>query len=82
MSFFNGDFDGAGAGTTNFALSANASEVSLAAGGVAYSNNGGASYAYAPAAGHDAAVQRVRFAPTGSMAANSSFAIRFRARIR
>lgn len=81
-SFFNGDFDDAGAGTTNFALGTGTSGVILATSGVTYSNNGGASYAYAPAAGHDPAVNRIRFAPTGSMAANSSFTIRFRARIK
>lgn len=82
VTFFNGDYDGAGAGTANFVLAPGTSGVALTAANVGYSNNGGASYAYAPASGYDANVGRIRFAPTGSMAANSSFAVSFRARIK
>jgi uncharacterized repeat protein (TIGR01451 family) len=81
-SFYNGDFDTAAPGTDPFKLTAGSSGVTLAASGVAYSNDGGSSYAYTPATGYDAAVNAVRFAPGGSMAANSSFSISFRARIK
>ena len=64
-----------------FELTAGSSGVTLPAAGRAYSNNNGSTYAYAPAAGYDANVDAVRLTPSGSMAANSSFTIRFRARI-
>jgi uncharacterized repeat protein (TIGR01451 family) len=82
MSFYNGDFDTTLPGTDPFVLTAGSSGVTLTAANVSYSNNGGASYAYAPAAGYDANVSAVRFAPGGSLAANSSFTIRFRARVK
>ena len=82
VSFFNGDFDGAGPGTTPFELVAGTSGLTLAAANASYSNNGGTSFAYVPAAGYDPAVNTLRLAPGGSMAANSSFTIRFRARIK
>ena len=47
-----------------------------------YSNDGGASYGYTPSAGDDPSVTHVRFQPTGSMAAGSSGAIRFRMRVK
>lgn len=81
-TFFNGDFDGAGAGTTAFGFNAGTSGVTMPASALTFSNNGGSTYAYAPAAGYDPAVNAIRFAPTGSMAANSSFSVSFRARIR
>lgn len=81
-TFYNGDFDPVAAGTNNFAFAPGASGVTLAPTNVAYSNNNGASYAYVPAAGYDAAVNRVRFSPGGMMAANSTFSISFRARIK
>jgi hypothetical protein len=80
-TFYNGDFDPALPGTDPFQLTAGSSGVTLAAANVAYSNNNGSTYAYTPAAGYDAAVDAVRFSPGGSMAANSSFTIRFRARV-
>ena len=81
MTFYNGDYDPAVPGTGPFQLTAGSSGVTLPAGGRAYSNNNGATYAYTPAAGYDANVDALRLTPTGSMAANSSFTIRFRARI-
>lgn len=81
-TFYNGDFDPSAPGTDPFLLTAGTSGVTLTTANVAYSNNNGASYAYAPAAGYDPAVNRIRFAPGGTMAANSSFSIRFRARIK
>ena len=81
VTFYNGDYDPAVPGTGPFQLTAGTSGVTLAAGGRAYSNNNGSTYAYTPASGYDANVDAVRLTPTGSMAANSSFTIRFRARI-
>ncbi len=81
VRFYNGDIDDGGPLTTNFEFVPGTSGLTFAAGNLTYSNNGGATYAYGPAAGYDAAVNALRFAPTGSMAANSSFTIRFRARI-
>ncbi|MBA3897184.1 MAG: hypothetical protein H0X36_08665 [Sphingomonadaceae bacterium] len=82
LTFYNGDIDDAGPLTTNFDFNAGASGLTFAAANLSYSNNGGASYAYTPAAGYDPAVNALRFAPAGSMAANSSFTIKFRARIK
>lgn len=82
VTFYNGDIDDAGPLTTNFEFIPGTSGLSLAAGNITYSNNGGSSYAYAPAVGYDTAVNAVRFAPTGTFNANSSFQIRFRSRIR
>lgn len=82
VTFYNGDFDPAAAGTDPFQLNAGTSGVTLAAANVSYSNNGGTSYAYTPAAGYDANVNRIRFSPGGTLAANSSFNIKFRARIK
>lgn len=81
VTFLNGDIDDAGPLTGNFEFVPGTSGLTLAAGGVTYSNNGGASYGYTPAAGYDTNVQALRFAPGGaSFAANSSFQIRFRVR--
>lgn len=83
VTFYNGDIDDAGPLTGNFQFIPGTSGLTLAAGGVTYSNNGGATYAYTPAAGYDLNVQALRFAPGGaSFAANSSFQIRFRTRIK
>lgn len=81
MSFYNGDIDDAGPLATNFEFVPGASGLTLAASDLAYSNNGGTSYAYAPAAGYDTAVNAIRLNPQGSMAANSSFSIKFRTRV-
>jgi uncharacterized repeat protein (TIGR01451 family) len=81
VTFYNGDFNPASPGMGPFELVAGTSAVTLPASGRAYSNNGGGTYAYMPAAGYDANVDAVRLTPSGSMAANSSFTIRFRARV-
>lgn len=81
MSFYNGDFDDAGPLAANFEFMPGTSGLSLAASDLAYSNNGGTSYGYAPVFGYDTAVNAIRLNPQGSMAANSSFSIRFRTRI-
>lgn len=81
VTFYNGDYNAGSPGMGPFELTAGTSGVTLPAAGRAYSNNNGSTYAYTPAAGYDANVDAVRLTPTGSMAANSSFTIRFRARI-
>lgn len=81
VTFYNGDYNAGTPGMGPFELTAGTSGVTLPAGGRAYSNNNGATYVYTPAAGYDANVDAVRLTPTGSMAANSTFTIRFRARI-
>lgn len=81
VTFYNGDYNAGSPGMGPFELTAGSSGVTLPAGGRAYSNNNGATYTYIPSAGYDANVDAVRLTPTGSMAANSSFTIRFRARI-
>lgn len=81
VEYYNGDFDPSAPGTDPFQLTAGSSGVTLTAANVTYSNNGGATYTYTPAAGYDPAVNRIRFAPGGTMAANSSFTIRFRVRV-
>ena len=82
LTFYNGDIDDAGPLTTNYDFNAGSSGLTFAPANLTYSNTGGSSYAYAPSTGYDAAVNALRFAPAGSMAANSSFTIRFRARIK
>jgi uncharacterized repeat protein (TIGR01451 family) len=82
VTFFNGDIDDAGPLTTNFEFNAGTTGVTFGAANLTYSNNGGTTYAYAPSAGYDAAVNALRFAPVGSMAANSAFTLKFRARIK
>lgn len=81
VTFYNGDYNASSPGMGPFELTAGSSGVTLPAGGRAYSNDNGSTYAYTPGAGYDANVDAVRLTPTGSMAANSSFTIRFRARI-
>lgn len=82
MLFYNGDIDDGGPLTGNYEFAAGSSGVTLASGNLSYSNNGGSSYGYAPAAGYDSAVNALRFHPQGAMAPNSSFTVRFRAQIK
>lgn len=82
VTFYNGDFDPLAPGTDNFQFVPGSSGVSMSAANVAYSNNGGSTYAYVPSAGYDANVNAVQFSPTGSLAANASFTLRFRAQIK
>jgi uncharacterized repeat protein (TIGR01451 family) len=81
LSFYNGDFNPSSPGMGPFELTAGSSAITLPASGRGYSNNSGASYSYTPAAGYDSNVDAIRLVPTGTMAANSSFTIRFRARV-
>lgn len=82
VTFYNGDIDDAGPLTTNYDFNAGTTGLTFGAANLTYSNNAGATYAYTPVAGYDPAVTALRFAPVGSMAANSSFTLKFRARIK
>jgi uncharacterized repeat protein (TIGR01451 family) len=82
VTFYNGDIDDAGPLTTNYEFNAGASTLTFGAANLTYSNNGGSTYAYPPAAGYDPAVNAIRLAPQGTMAANSNFSLKFRARIK
>jgi uncharacterized repeat protein (TIGR01451 family) len=82
VTFYNGDIDDGGPLTTNFSFNAGSSGLTFGAGNLTYSNNSGSTYTYTPAAGYDANVNALRFAPQGTMAANTSFSIQFRARIK
>ena len=82
VTFYNGDLDDAGPLTTNYSFAPGTTGLTLGTGNITYSNNGGASYAYTPSAGYDAAVNALKFAPQGTMAANSSYSVSFRARIK
>jgi uncharacterized repeat protein (TIGR01451 family) len=81
LRFYNGDIDDAGPLTGPYEFIAGTSGLSFGSANASYSNSGGASYGYTPVAGYDPAVNALRLVPVGSMAANSSFTIRFRARI-
>lgn len=82
VSFFNGDIDGGGPLTANYEFVAGSSGLTLGTGNLAFSNNGGSSFGYSPASGYDTAVNALRLRPQGTMAANSSFTVRFRAQIK
>lgn len=78
VNFVNSNIGGPGSGAIAFVDSSPASGLSLTAGGIAYSNNNGSTYAYTPAAGVDAAVTNLRVTMSGSMAAGRTASIRFR----
>jgi uncharacterized repeat protein (TIGR01451 family) len=82
VTFFNGDIDGGGPLTTNFEFIPGTSGLTFAPANLTYSNNGGTSYSFIPATGYDPNVNAIRLNPQGIMAANSSFTLRFRARIK
>ncbi len=82
VTFYNGDIDDAGPLTTNYEFNAGTTGLTFGAANLTYSNNAGVTYGYTPSAGYDPAVTALRFAPVGSMAANSSFTLKFRARIK
>ncbi|MBW0006797.1 MAG: DUF11 domain-containing protein [Sphingomonas sp.] len=81
VTFYNGDFNPGSPGMGPFELTAGSSTVTLPASGRSYSDNGGATYTYTPSAGYDPNVKALKLIPSGTMAANSSFTIRFRARV-
>ncbi len=82
ITFRNSDFDDGGPIITNFEFVPGTTGLSMNSADIAFSNNGGSSYGYAPTAGYDAAINAIRLNPKGQMAANSSFTVRFRARIK
>lgn len=81
VTYFHGDIDPVAAGVQTFVFTPGTSGLSMAAGNVTYSNNGGTTYAYAPTSGLDPNVDALRFNPGGTMNANSSFTVRFRTAI-
>lgn len=81
VTYFHGDIDPVAAGVQTFVFAPGTSGLSMAAGNVTYSNNGGTTYAYAPTSGLDPNVDALRFNPGGTMNANSSFTVRFRTAI-
>lgn len=81
VTYFHGDIDPVAAGVQTFVFTPGTSGLSMAAGNVTYSNNGGSTYAYSPTSGLDPLVDALRFSPSGTMAANSSFTVRFRTMI-
>jgi uncharacterized repeat protein (TIGR01451 family) len=90
IDFFNGDIDPGTAGiqTVLFADGTPSSGVACCGGAtVAYSLfTTGTDFTYAPTAGYDTNIRRIRVTPTGSMAAAlsgaTSFSIKFRARVK
>lgn len=81
VTFYGGDVDDSGPATGAFEFTAGSSGLTLPTSGIAYSSDGGASYGYSATTTYDANVRAIRLIPSGSFAANSSFTIRFRARI-
>ncbi|CAN5210360.1 hypothetical protein BH09PSE3_BH09PSE3_02600 [soil metagenome] len=79
ITFYNGDIDSTTAGTQNFVFTPGTSGLTLGAGNITYYN--AANGAITPTAGYDPAVRSVRWVPQGTMAANSSFTIKFRSNI-
>lgn len=82
LTFYNGDIDDAGPLTTNYQFTAGSSGLNFVPANLTYSRTSSPAYSYSPAAGYDTLVDALRFAPTGTMAANSSFSIRFRMQIK
>lgn len=80
-NFVNAAIGGPGSGAIAFVDSTPPSGLSLTAGGIAYSNDNGATFAYTPAAGVDPAVTTLRVTLSGPMAAGRTAAIRFRVSI-
>lgn len=81
LIFYNGDIDDGGPLAGNFEFIPGSSGLTLSAANITYTNNNGSTYTYTPTAGYDAAVDGLMINPQGSLAANSSFTIRVRARI-
>lgn len=82
LQFFNGDMDGAGPITGNFEFIPGTSGLSLTSANITYSLTAAGPFTYTPPAGYAPLVRAIRFAPTNEMASNSSFSVRFRARIK
>ncbi|RHW18157.1 DUF11 domain-containing protein [Sphingomonas gilva] len=80
MTYYNGDFDGAGPVVGPFDI-AFGGGTTASTGSVEFSNNGGSSYGYIPGAGYDAAVDAIRMSAVGTVPPGGSATVRFRARI-
>lgn len=81
VTFFGGDVDGTGPATGPFDFTPGTSGLTLPNTGIAYSSNGGTTWTYQASTTYDASVKALRLTPSGSLAANSSATIRFRARV-
>ena len=81
VTLFGGDVDGTGPATGPFEFTPGTSGLTLPNAGIAYSSNGGTTWTYQAGSSYDASVRGVRLTPSGSLAANSSATIRFRARV-
>lgn len=79
VTFYNGDIDAGTAGTQNYVFTAGTSGLTLGAANITYLNAGGTPIT--PAAGYDPLVRTIRYQPQGTMAANSSYSVRFRTRV-
>ena len=90
VEFYNGEFDPSSApvsGPVEFADTSGTTGLSCCAGGVevAYASSPGAlapPYTYTPSAGHDPDVSHIRVTPSGEMAPQTEFTLKFRARIK
>jgi uncharacterized repeat protein (TIGR01451 family) len=82
IRFYNGDVDDNGPETGSFEFQQRNSGLALTPADIAYSDDDGATFDYVPQPGYDPRVTAVRLSPSGAMAANSSFTIRFRAQIK
>ena len=80
VTFYNGEYDAASPGMDPIRLVAGSSGVTLPSSGINFSTDG-STYSGTAAAGYTAAVCFLRLTPTGSLAANSSVTLRFRARV-
>ena len=76
--FRNAAFDGT---TTLPVKVVSSGGTSLSSANITYSKTGDATYTYTPATGYDPLVDAVRIAPTGELAANSTFQVQLIARI-
>jgi uncharacterized repeat protein (TIGR01451 family) len=81
MTFFNGDMDDAGPLTANYEFIPGTSGLTLSPANITYYTAANVVIA-APTAGDNLAVRRISWAPQGVMASNSTFSIRFRAKIK
>lgn len=80
VTFYNGDYDATSPGMGPVQLTAGTSGVTLPASGISFSTDG-TTYSTTATAGYNAGVRYLKLTPTGSLAANSSVTLRFRARI-
>ncbi len=78
-TMFTGNYSGTGA---SVAFTDSGSGVVCCAGVVSHGSGSPVSFGYTPNGGYDANVTGVRISPTGTMAGNSSFAVRFLVKIK